>query len=572
MNKVFQPTVAAKVLGVGLLAVATVAVVGWSGIRGMLASDASVHSVLTHMRGLEEVKEAHVELLRAVLLEHESFSTAAPEDQQRNARASLDAIDSIGARLEIAERTIVSAEGKRLLEQIRDELPPWRAAVAHVVNANAADGDIIERLTNADRGANNLQRLLDKLTANKRDVAEAAAQQATATSTRARIQLIAFALLGLVVCVGTGVFIARNIVHPLKKSVEVLEAIATGDFTSKLELDRRDELGAMADALNGAVGSVQSALSEVRDAAEAVAAASYELSAAGDQISSGAQAQASSLEETSASLAEMTATVKQNAANAGQASEVAKNTRLVAEQGGQIVANAINAMAELNVAAGKIADIITTIDEIAFQTNLLALNAAVEAARAGEQGRGFAVVAGEVRNLAQRSATSAKEIRNLIRDSIGKVENGTTSVHRSGETLKEIVVAVEKMSVIVDGIASASRDQATGIDQLNRTVSQMDKVTQSNAAQTEELSGTAQSMSTQAEQLRQLVGRFTLHRLEQSTSRIAPKTADRPNGPRAIAIRQRDSERARLRDGEEDFAVTSARSAPDDASGEFHEF
>jgi methyl-accepting chemotaxis protein len=254
------------------------------------------------------------------------------------------------------------------------------------------------------------------------------------------------------------------------------------------------------------------AIVEVNDIATSVASASQELAAASEQLSSGAQQSASSLEETASSLEQITATVRQNADNADQANQLANSSRETAEKGGAVVAQAVDAMGEINRSSRKIADIITTIDEIAFQTNLLALNAAVEAARAGEQGRGFAVVAGEVRNLAQRSATAAREIKGLIEDSVQKVETGSELVNKSGETLGAIVTSVKRVTDIVAEIAAASREQTAGIEQINKAVAQMDQVTQSNASQTEEMSGTAVALSGQSEQLQAVVAQFNLNR------------------------------------------------------------
>ncbi|WP_428304918.1 methyl-accepting chemotaxis protein [Lacipirellula sp.] len=254
------------------------------------------------------------------------------------------------------------------------------------------------------------------------------------------------------------------------------------------------------------------AIVEVDDISNSVASASQQLAAASEQLSSGAQQSASSLEETASSLEEITATVRQNADNADQANQLANSSRETAEKGGAVVAQAVDAMGEINRSSRKIADIITTIDEIAFQTNLLALNAAVEAARAGEQGRGFAVVAGEVRNLAQRSATAAREIKGLIEDSVQKVETGSELVNKSGETLGMIVTSVKRVTDIVAEIAAASREQTVGIEQINKAVAQMDQVTQSNASQTEEMSGTAVALSGQAEQLQSVVAQFNLNR------------------------------------------------------------
>jgi len=262
------------------------------------------------------------------------------------------------------------------------------------------------------------------------------------------------------------------------------------------------------------------ALVEVSAIADSVASASQQLAAAAEELSSGAQEQASSLEETAASLEQITGTIQQNADHAQQANQFSCNSRDVAEKGGEVVGRAVQGMSEINAASKKIADIITAIDEIAFQTNLLALNAAVEAARAGEQGRGFAVVAGEVRNLAQRSAAAAKEIKGLIQDSVAKVENGTNLVNQSGQTLEEIVSSVKRVTDIVAEIAAASREQAGGIEQVNRAVTQMDQVTQANASQTEELSSTAESLAAQAAQLQEVVAQFNL--VKKNVKGVAP--------------------------------------------------
>ena len=275
------------------------------------------------------------------------------------------------------------------------------------------------------------------------------------------------------------------------------------------------------------------AIVDVDDISNSVAAASQQLAAASEQLSSGAQQSASSLEETASSLEEITATVRQNADNADQANQLANSSRETAEKGGAVVAQAVDAMGEINRSSRKIADIITTIDEIAFQTNLLALNAAVEAARAGEQGRGFAVVAGEVRNLAQRSATAAREIKGLIEDSVQKVETGSELVNKSGETLGAIVTSVKRVTDIVAEIAAASREQTVGIEQINKAVAQMDQVTQSNASQTEEMSGTAVALSGQAEQLQSVVAQFNLDRQAKQAPKKASYAAPQPTATRS---------------------------------------
>jgi methyl-accepting chemotaxis protein len=246
----------------------------------------------------------------------------------------------------------------------------------------------------------------------------------------------------------------------------------------------------------------------VKLAAEEIHRGAQEISAGNSNLSLRTEEQAASLEETASSMEEMTTTVKQNADNAGQANQLALAAREQAEQGGQVVGKAVQAMSGINDSARKIADIIGVIDEIAFQTNLLALNAAVEAARAGEQGRGFAVVASEVRNLAGRSATAAKEIKDLIQDSVKKVSDGSLLVTQSGQTLEQIVISVKKVSDIVAEIAAASREQSLGIEQVGRAVMQMDELTQQNAALVEQATAASQSMTTEASTLKEMMARY----------------------------------------------------------------
>ncbi|MDW8198631.1 MAG: methyl-accepting chemotaxis protein, partial [Gemmataceae bacterium] len=311
-----------------------------------------------------------------------------------------------------------------------------------------------------------------------------------------------------------------------------VNAMAAGDFTQEVPDLGEDIVGQMAHALNQAVVAIRHTLGQVREVAELLSEASSQLTAASEEISTGAQQQASSLEETASTLEELTATVKQNSDNSQQARQLAVGARDVADKGGKVVTDAVEAMEAINQSSKKIAEIITAIDEIAFQTNLLALNAAVEAARAGEQGRGFAVVAAEVRNLAQRSATAAREIKALIQDSVKKVETGTELVNRSGTTLQDIVTSVKRVTDIVTEIAAASREQASGIEQVNKAVAQMDTVTQRTASQTEEMAATAQALSDKAEQLRGLLAQFKLLGADDPTTRtngqLAPtsKTVD----------------------------------------------
>ena len=363
-------------------------------------------------------------------------------------------------------------------------------------------------ITRSESSYAELSKLIGDLVKRQHESTQREVAQAGTIGSKSRIAtVIALAIAVLLSALGT-LWCARLIARPLGRAVAILQSVATGDFTHRLPVESRDEVGQASAAINQVVDSMQAALRDVRAAASHAALASQQLSAASDQLSNSAQQQAASLEETAASLEQLTGTVKQNADNARQASDLAVGSHDIAGKGGEVVALAMAAMEEINRSSTKIADIITTIDEIAFQTNLLALNAAVEAARAGEQGRGFAVVAAEVRNLAQRAAAAAREIKGLIQDTVGKVETGSALVTRSGATLGEIVTSVKRVADIIAEIAAASAEQTMGIDQVNESVTQMDHVVQSNAAETEELSSTAQTLATQAEQLRDLVGRF----------------------------------------------------------------
>jgi len=303
---------------------------------------------------------------------------------------------------------------------------------------------------------------------------------------------------------------AHSIARPLRQVAGVLQRVAEGDLGVTVDVTSKDEAGQVAAAARQMVGNLRALLTRVNISATQTTTVSQQLSTAAKQLSAGARQQATSLEKTAVSLEQITGTVKQNADNARQASQCAAGARTTAEKGGQVVTAAVVAMDEMSQSAKRIVDITTIIDGIAFQTNLLALNAAVEAARAGEHGRGFAVVAAEVRNLAQRSAAAAKEIKTLIGDSVHKMQKSSQLVHRSGQTLQEIVVAVKQVTDMIAEITAASQEQSAAIEQVHREVSQMDQVTQSNTGQTEALTTTAHTLAVQAEQLQGLVGQFKL--------------------------------------------------------------
>jgi hypothetical protein len=494
-------TMTKMMIGCSVL-VALMAGVGFVGVNDLGVVKTMMETLYNrHLIGLSAIKEANINLIYIGRGLREAILQTDRQLVQTAIQGVEQGITTMGQHLDHADTSIVTDDDKVKLAKARQLSGQYVAAVREVLALAEAnrDAEALESLqrirslgTQADDAMSEAADTKEKL--GKQAFAESEATYASTLKTMIWL-VVGGALLGLTI----GYVTART-----------------------------------------TVGAIIATLDEVKGVSDGVAAAAGQLSAASQEIAGGAQEQAASLEETAASLEEITSTIKQNADNAQQAHQLASASREIAQKGGGVVGHAVNAMGEINEASKRIADIITTIDEIAFQTNLLALNAAVEAARAGEQGRGFAVVAAEVRNLAQRSATAAKEIKGLIQDSVRRVEAGSELVNKSGATLEEIVASVKRVTDIVTEIAAASREQSSGIEQVNKAVTQMDQVTQGNASQTEELSGTAESLSDQAVRLQDLVIQFKARELGRSavegrvaTSAIDSRRAAAPAGIRA---------------------------------------
>jgi methyl-accepting chemotaxis protein len=331
---------------------------------------------------------------------------------------------------------------------------------------------------------------------------------ASASYDDARTLVLVLMALALAVCAICALIVTRSIVRPLREAVDVAENVAQGNLATRIDSDGRDETGQMLRSLGIMTESLSNTVGEIRMAAESVMSGARQIAQGNTDLSARTEEQAASLQETAASMEELTGTVRQNSESARQASGLADNARAVAKEGSEIVGKVVETMAGIEESSGKIADITAMIEGIAFQTNILALNAAVEAARAGEQGRGFAVVASEVRSLAQRSSVAAKEIKALIEISGSRVQTGTELVGRAGETMGKVGTAIQHVTDIMGEIASASVEQSRGIEQVNQAITQMDEVTQQNAALVEEAAAAAASLVDQAKRMHAAVAVF----------------------------------------------------------------
>jgi methyl-accepting chemotaxis protein len=425
------------------------------------------------------------------------------------------------------DKVLESQKGRALLRQQQDLNARYSKAqdeLIRLINANDLEGakahlkDVRPLLVEYKKV------IADQIRAQK-DLASADSDQATDTYLFSRNLILALGVLSLACAGALAWWITASIVRPMRRALAVADAVAAGDLTTQVEVTSKCEVGQLLGALKAMNENLVRTVTTVRAGTEAIGTASGEVAAGNQDLSSRTEQQASSLEETASSMEELTSTVKQNADNARQANTLAEAASGVAARGGQVIHEVVSTMEQINEASGKITDIISVIDGIAFQTNILALNAAVEAARAGEQGRGFAVVAGEVRSLAQRSAAAAKEIKSLIDDSSEKVGTGSRLVKEAGNTMGDIVDSVRRVTDILNEITSASQEQSAGIEQINEAITQMDAVTQQNAALVEQAAAASQSMQDQAARLSAAVAVFKLDHGAAATAFAAPAVA-----------------------------------------------
>ncbi|EDR2896563.1 methyl-accepting chemotaxis citrate transducer [Salmonella enterica subsp. enterica] len=364
----------------------------------------------------------------------------------------------------------------------------------------------------AQKAQDDMEQVYDQWLSQNAQLIKLASDQNQSSFTQMQWTLGIILLIVLIVLAFIWLGLQRVLLRPLQRIMAHIQTIADGDLTHEIEAEGRSEMGQLAAGLKTMQQSLIRTVSAVRDNADSIYTGAGEISAGSSDLSSRTEQQASALEETAASMEQLTATVRQNTDNARQATGLAKTASETARKGGRVVDNVVNTMNDIAESSEKIVDITSVIDGIAFQTNILALNAAVEAARAGEQGRGFAVVAGEVRTLASRSAQAAKEIKVLIENSVSRIDTGSTQVREAGETMKEIVNAVTRVTDIMGEIASASDEQSKGIEQVAQAVSEMDSVTQQNASLVEESAAAAAALEDQANELRQAVAAFRIQK------------------------------------------------------------
>ncbi|WP_280151796.1 methyl-accepting chemotaxis protein [Piscinibacter sp. XHJ-5] len=489
---------------------------------------------------------------------------------ERTPEAAKKSLDSI-----VASRTKVGEAMEKLDKSLRD--PKTRALFAaakesrtvfvagqnqfiELVNAGNREGAIDVALGRLRTEQHAYQANINKLVEELSSQVKQAGEDATREHDDGRqlilaIGAIAFALAGVLAYVVT-----VSITRPINQAVQVAQTVAAGDLTSRIEVNRSDETGRLLAALKAMNDSLTGIVSQVRQSSDSIATGSSQIATGNQDLSQRTEEQASNLQQTASSMEQLTSTVKNNADTARAANQMATSARDVAAQGGAVVSQVVQTMEEITLASKKIADINGVIDSIAFQTNILALNAAVEAARAGEQGRGFAVVAGEVRNLAQRSAQAAKEIKTLINDSTGKVESGSRLVGDAGRTMDDIVTQVKRVNDMLAEISAATSEQTTGIGQISNAVTQLDQVTQQNAALVEESAAAAESLKQQANRLVNAVAVFKLGEgatkdAGRDRSHATPSRVDEPaqqNLPAVHAV-QKPKPAAAMASGNDDW-------------------
>ncbi|HYD78590.1 MAG TPA: methyl-accepting chemotaxis protein [Paucimonas sp.] len=486
-----------------------------------------VHDNVYKMNLVQTMSESvHIvsRVMRTAILLEDAAAMRAEIRKIEVARSKYD--DAVTA----LEKTAASEAGQAIRNRIKEAMQAARPLNQKVLDLalENKDAEAIELLLKqAAPATQKWQDALDENIELQKQNNEKDAKTADEAYRSARTMILVLSGIAVAIGIAAATFITRSLLQQLggepSYAAEIASKIAIGDLSVAVEVKSGDQ-SSMLFAMKGMRDSLAQIVRQVRASSDSIATGSSQIAAGNLDLSSRTEEQASSLEETASSMEELTSTVKQNADNSRQANSLALSASEVASKGGAVVSEVVQTMGSINESAKKIVDIISVIDGIAFQTNILALNAAVEAARAGEQGRGFAVVAAEVRNLAQRSANAAKEIKSLIGDSVEKVDAGSKLVAQAGATMDEIVTSVQRVSDIISEITAASQEQTAGIEQINSAIAQMDEVTQQNASLVEEAAAAAQAMQDQASTLAHIVSVFKLDGMQASAPRVVVNT------------------------------------------------
>lgn len=528
------------VMGVFTLALLLAVVVGWQG----------THAGAQASENQERFGDAMLTLKQAEIRMWDN--RVAMATAHRNVVRG-DSAESIRKQTERAEKSL--AEADQILTSTVQNMPPELAAQKPLADSMLAKFRTYTVLVNrgsvglatgneAEYSGKEIVTERNKLLAEMEDLMQQLFKAAKDRSTELRgetANMLQFAkitsgvlvALAVLLVLGCWWFVNQQVLAPLRAAAGLLERVSQGDLTTRIDVQSGNEIGQLLQSVSTMQAGLASMVTQVRQGVEEINTGAREIALGNSDLSGRTEQQAASLEETAASMDQLSSTVKQNADNARQANQLASGSMDVARRGGDVVGEVVVTMKAISDSSSKIAHIVNVIDGIAFQTNILALNAAVEAARAGEQGRGFAVVASEVRALAQRSASAAKEIKELIADSVNKVGAGSSQVERAGATMQDIVASVRRVTDIMGEISAASIEQSSGIDQVNLAVSQMDQATQQNAALVEEASAAASSLETQAQRLNEAVAQF---KVETEGRPVAARPTPKPSGvaaPRA---------------------------------------
>ncbi|MYM82225.1 HAMP domain-containing protein [Duganella sp. FT50W] len=477
-------------------------------------------------------KEIYDEVnVQARLLRNAVIGAKDPAEVTSSLGRMEDSVQKNRERLDKFKSLISTSKGQEVFAKLMEARAAYAAArdkAAQMLRdgrAEAAGSFVLKELRPPQNAF--LAALADMIKFQESLMQESGAQAASDGKTAILFTLV-LSMVALIASVVIGWLLTRSITRPVNQALQLAQTVAAGDLTAQVPTAAKDEIGQLLTALAAMNDSLKQIVGEVRTGTNEIATATTEVANGNMDLSARTEQQASALEETASSMEELTSTVRQNGDNARQANQLAQSAAEVALKGGDVVSQVVVTMDSINTSASKIVDIISVIDGIAFQTNILALNAAVEAARAGEQGRGFAVVASEVRNLAQRSASAAKEIKELISDSVNKVEAGNELVGSAGTTMGEVVDSVQRLASLIGEITAASREQEVGIEQINEAVTSMDTVTQQNAALVEEAAAATGALQDQAARLAQVVSVFKLDNVSAPAPRPVSKPAARP--------------------------------------------